>query len=55
MEYQEEGYRKKVTSEISDESDVHDTLDEILGLMVAYGFHQKSIEDAILVKAEQYD
>jgi len=54
IEYQEKDIQNKVTKEISNDSDIHEAMEAFCGLLVAYGYHPESVEDAILSKAEEY-
>lgn len=46
---------RKVEVECSLTLDIYAMLDEICSLLVAWGYHSKSIEDAIITKAEEYE
>ena len=44
---------RKASIEISDDSNINDTLNSLCGVLVSYGFHPDSIDRAILEKAEE--
>lgn len=50
-----EHYGDVRTSEISDESDIFELMDEILGLVELTGYHINSIERYIIEKAEEIE
>ena len=54
MEHQGEDSRLKASVEISDESDIHEVMDSLCGLLVAYGYHPESVSSGIISKAEKY-
>ena len=44
---------RKASIEITDDSNIYDTLNSLCGVLVSYGFHPDSIDRAILEKAEE--
>jgi hypothetical protein len=55
IEYQGEENETKASIEISDDSDIHEVVESLSGLLVAYGFHPNSVRDGFLGKAEDYE
>ena len=55
IEQTEYNKKNKALIEISDDSDIFEAVEAMCGLLVAYGFHPKSVEDGILTKAEDYE
>jgi len=45
----------KVSLECIDEIDAFETITNICGLLVSYGFHPESVKDGIIAKAQEYE
>ena len=46
---------RQVSIQVHDNSDIHDMVDDLCGLLIAYGFHPDSVEDGIIEKARCYE
>ena len=51
----EDRYGREASVAICDGSDVHEAVDAFVGVLVAYGYHPKSVEDGIIQKAYEYE
>lgn len=48
-----EGHRAEI--EIPDGSDIHQAIDTMCYLLMAWSFHPESVKNGILLKAEEYE
>lgn len=44
--------QKRVEIEIPSDSDIHDVMDEVCNLLVAWGFHPDSVKEGINTRAD---